>query len=391
MKKPSASASMAAKLQRYARSKVAVAVKRAPKSKVKRRSHVTLGPCKSKQLLVKRSRFSWLPPWINLYAERGSVHRCWEGHRLKKDRQDGRVHRECIFCEKKQDSGSSILACRICKWTLCTRCADERPRLPPLRDDPLFHGPTQPRLLPVSKLNAAGGNGTVIICPGGNYEFLVPQEGMPAAELLASHGIRAYVLRYRLLPKYDLQDMLDDLEAATALVRSTHGGPVAAMGFSAGGHLVASLSIQRQSKTKSRTAKQALDAQVLVYPCIDASDWAHEEWCGFSNWKECYPVAKETMLVGREALCGGDGFAAPPTLMVASTADEASPPKEHTDRYAKALRRHAIPYTYLRRDFGAHGFGLSGGWTKRCISWLQNRGFGSTAASLVVDGAEGGA
>merc|ERR1719215_515483 len=142
---------------------------------------------------------------------------------------------------------------------------------------------------------------------------------MPAAELLVRAGIRAFVLRYRLLPTYDLQDMLADLAAATQLVRSTFGGPVAAMGFSAGGHLTASLSLRTTSrprqhattagkKTKAQSAEKALqrvtfrplDAQVLVYPCIDPSDWAHPDVCGFANWEECYHVAKESMVEGKE-------------------------------------------------------------------------------------------
>jgi acetyl esterase/lipase len=213
--------------------------------------------------------------------------------------------------------------------------------------------------------------GTVIVCPGGNYEFRVPGEGMPVAELLVAQGIRAFVLNYRLLPQHGLEDMVEDLAAAVGFVRKEHrGGPIAAMGFSAGGHLVAYLAVQERRKLQ-------LDAQVLVYPCIDGSDWAHPEYCGFSDWKNSYPLAKKSMLAGREALLGGPGFAAPPTFLVASTRDEASPPQAHSDKYARALRKQGIECSYLRRDFGAHGFGLEGGWTKPCVKWLQEQGFGS--------------
>jgi len=177
--------------------------------------------------------------------------------------------------------------------------------------------------------------GTVIVCPGGNYEFLVPHEGFPAVDWLARHGIRAFVLRYRLLPNHNFDDMLQDLTDAVQEVRRTCPGPVAAMGFSAGGHLVASWALRAK---KTGNGQQPLDAQVLVYPCIDSSDWGHPEYCGFFDWENSFPAA-QSCLVGRQALLGGRGFAAPPTFLVASTADEASPPKAHTDKYAKALKQ----------------------------------------------------
>lgn len=119
--------------------------------------------------------------------------------------------------------------------------------------------------------------------------------------------------------------------------------------------------------------------EVLVYPCIDGTDWADPDNCGFHDWENSFPVAK-SLLVGKEALLGGKGFAAPPTFLVASTADEASPPKDHTDKYAKVLKERNVPYTYLRRNYGAHGFGLAGGWTSKCLVWLQSRGFGKQSS-----------
>lgn len=223
-----------------------------------------------------------------------------------------------------------------------------------------------------------GSRGTVIICPGGNYEFLVPHEGFPAVDWLALHGIRAFVLRYRLLPNHHFEEMLQDLTNAVEQVRQNFGGPVAAMGFSAGGHLVASLALRAKGKN---AILKPLNAQVLVYPCIDGSNWSDPDDCGFFDFDNCFPAA-QSLLTGQEALLGGRDFAAPPTFLVASTADEASPPKEHTDKYAKALKQKRIPYKYLRRNFGAHGFGLEGGWTDKCIQWLQAEVFGIQTSSV---------
>lgn len=341
---------------------------------MKRTAQLKLGRCTSKTPLVKRDLWPYLPDWIALYAERGSMPKCWEGHRLCRESCRKR-HPECTYCEAPAALQSPVLVCRQCSWWLvCSTCA-KRPRLPKIRLDPLFFGPNTPRLLPSTTTpDHRATAGSIIICPGGNYQFLVPHEGPPVAEYFAQKGFRAYVLRYRLLPKYDFEDMQQDLEVAAQLLRQTFRGPVCALGFSAGGHLVASVGLRTSQATRP------LEAQALVYPCIDGRDWADEDTCGFwgDDFDECFRKG-QSLQSTRRALLGGRGFAAPPTFLVSSTKDRASPPKQHTDLYAAALRKKRIHCTYLRRNFGPHGFGMSGGWTQECLAWLHQQGFGPDA------------
>lgn len=327
--------------------------------------------------LVSRREWSGLPNWIALHAERGPLRKCWEGHRLLLDTQDGRKHGKCRKCAQQPKAGTPILRCHTCCWAVCSTCA-ARPRLPRLRDDPLFHGPSSPCLLVPPGRPANAGRGTVIICPGGNYEFLCPNEGMPVAAWLAGHGIRALVLRYRLLPKHSLDDALDDFVRAVEIVRHNDNGPVAAIGFSAGGHLVASAALRLARER--RPSRRPLAAQVLIYPCIDGTEWLNPETCGFFSADECQPRAKE-LLAGRAALLGGPGFAAPPTFLVGSTGDSCCHPKEHSDRYVRALKRRRVAHSYLRGDLGSHGFGLDGRWAEKCLPWLQKAGFGGRGAA----------
>jgi len=334
----------------------------------------------SRRPLVAKRDLRWLPNWIALHAERGPLLKCWEGHRLLAVPADGRRYGACVKCGRQPPPGSRILACRACAWSVCPSCA-ERPRLPRLQDDPLFHGPDSPcLLLPPGSPAMVPGAGTVIICPGGNYEFLCPHEAVPVAEWLRGQGINAMVLRYRLLPSYDLQDALQDLTGAVAAARRAEGGgPVAAIGFSAGGHLIASLALNRRARHSVRRQRLLLDAQVLVYPAVDGSGWLRPDEHGFFDAEACLPRVP-SLLVGQKALLGGPGFRAPPTFLVASTRDGVCPPREHSDVYAKALERRGVQHTYLRRDFGDHGFGLDAGWTGRCIAWLRTQGFGGSTA-----------
>ena len=258
--------------------------------------------------------------------------------------------------------------------------------MPTLAQDPLFHGPDDPCMLMYPQFEGMVGRGTVIVCPGGNYEFLSPLEGLPVVKWLASQGIGAVVLRYRLLPDYALDDCLDDLEAAAHKVRSMRSGPVAALGFSAGGHLIASLGL----RAARRGQRQPLDAQVLVYPGIDGKDWETEYNGFFNKGKWQIPKRAATLHTGQEDLLGGAGFAAPPTCLVGSTDDTCTPNEQHTDIYHAALERLEIPNLYLRDSFGEHGFELKGGWTPGAAKWLASRGFGGPPQAPGVHGMASG-
>jgi acetyl esterase/lipase len=365
-----------------------------------------------------------MPLWIQLHPERGRSKKCWNGCPLRRDKHDGRRYGRCENrgCRVKPKAGTPVLGCRNCGWAVCTACA-RRPRMPALHEDPLLQGPENPCLLlseellapqararlpdgplpafagaaaaaaaasragpsrslapaldaPNARLSSlttlgggsfasvgtlpSGGYGTVIICPGGNYEFLSCLEGQPVVDWLASHGLAAGVLRYRLLPAFGLEDALDDLEDAINLVRALRRGPVVAIGFSAGGHLVASLGARCEERCPG--GPQLLDGQVLVYPGIDGRSWDPErtdEVCFYNHDTWEWPERVSSLLHRQEALLGGEGFAAPPTFLVTSTADGCIPRSE-VQPYVEALRRADVPHVHLRKNFGDHGFGLNG-------------------------------
>jgi len=346
--------------------------------------------------LIPRERWEDMPAWYIQGQDRGPKVVCGDCYGpLVEEKQDGRIYKDCFFCEERPAAGEPILACRKCKWSACQTCDGTSryvPRLPELEDDSLFHGPNSPAVLvpPAARTCAAAALGTVIVCPGGNYEFLCAHEAFPVAAWLASHGIAAVVLRYRLLPKYGLEEAMDDLEAAVAHVRKTRGGPVGAIGFSAGSHLIASLC----RRAGARGQAQPLDAQVLVYPCLDPREWddgACEDptLMFFNRGDERYPPRAQSLLTGGEALKGGAGFAAAPnSLLVGSTGDDTTPPKEHLDLYAAACKREGKSFHYIRRNLGGHGFCLNEGggggcvreggkgWTSGAVRWLRANGFG---------------
>ena len=70
--------------------------------------------------------------------------------------------------------------------------------------------PTLTPFLPSEKSTGAA----VIICPGGGYTHLADHEGRPVAEWLNSIGITAFVLKYRIGPKYHHPAPLQDAARA---------------------------------------------------------------------------------------------------------------------------------------------------------------------------------
>eukprot|EP00930_Biecheleria_cincta_P090974 TRINITY_DN80456_c0_g1_i1.p1 TRINITY_DN80456_c0_g1~~TRINITY_DN80456_c0_g1_i1.p1 ORF type:complete len:415 (-),score=46.71 TRINITY_DN80456_c0_g1_i1:138-1382(-) len=303
---------------------------------------------------------------------------CFFGHELVPCRAPS--FSSCYKCSLRPiPRGQPILWCRSCQfWSVCADCA-ALPRLPNLRDDPLFHGRDDPCLITWNS-NAESTKGTVIICPGGNYEFLCPNEAQPVVSWLAHHSIHAVVLRYRLLPKYKLEDAIDDLCRAVDHIRRTRAGPVVALGFSAGGHLIASSALRATSEL-GKPVSMMLDGQVLVYAGINGSDWLDPELCGFFDRDRCL-LAAPSLVAWQPSLLGGPGFTAPPSFLVYSIYDSTCPPESHGDRYADALQYAGVPCTYLRDDYGEHGFGIDGGWTDDCVLWLQNLGLGAVEPPL---------
>jgi acetyl esterase/lipase len=60
----------------------------------------------------------------------------------------------------------------------------------------------------------------VVVCPGGSYTSLaMDHEGHQVARLLTSRGIAAFILKYRLGPKYHHPAMLHDVLQAIRFVR----------------------------------------------------------------------------------------------------------------------------------------------------------------------------
>ena len=132
-------------------------------------------------------------------------------------------------------------------------------------------------------------NGTgVIICPGGGYGILAfDKEGTKVAEKFAAMGVTAFVLKYRLPSDLIMEDKsmgpLQDALQAIYLIRKNANiwglnvNKVGIMGFSAGGHLAASLTVHYNDMKIQNQENISLrpDFSILIYPVISFGTVTH--------------------------------------------------------------------------------------------------------------------
>lgn len=123
----------------------------------------------------------------------------------------------------------------------------------------------------------------VLICPGGGHENLVfNSEGKDAAIYLNSIGITAFVLKYRLARTKDSPYKLEthvkqDAERAMRVIRSSaadfkiDANRIGAMGFSAGGEVVALIAYNTNNASENTIdpidkINSQPNFQILIYP-----------------------------------------------------------------------------------------------------------------------------
>jgi acetyl esterase/lipase len=209
----------------------------------------------------------------------------------------------------------------------------------------------------------------VLICPGGAYlRVVLDKEGDETAIRLAQAGITAAMLVYR-MPQdgwtAGWQAPLQDAQRAMKMIR---GGVVAkgvdpkrvgVLGFSAGGHLAAALTL-----VGSATAYPAVDA---VDSIPSTPDFTALIYAAYLNGQ-----GSPALAVGAAGpapdLVARVSANTPPTFLV-HAADDRSVPVEGSQRMYKALNAAGVPSELHVFPDGGHGFGIAGAKGKEAERW----------------------
>jgi acetyl esterase/lipase len=238
---------------------------------------------------------------------------------------------------------------------------------------------------PAPKDKATGA--AVLVLPGGGYSRLSDvKEGSAVAEWLNSLGISAFVLKYRLGPRYNQPNPLLDAARALRTIRARakewnlDEKRLGILGFSAGGHLAATLATHFDAgKPEAPDAIERVssrpDVHILLYPVITMGDFTHAG--SKKNLLGENPSAELIRLYSNELQVTSE---TPPAFLVHTTTDTAVP-VENSLLYVAALRRAKVPFELHVYERGPHGFGLAPNdpvlatWAQRCADWLGVQGF----------------
>jgi acetyl esterase/lipase len=219
----------------------------------------------------------------------------------------------------------------------------------------------------------------LLIAPGGGYvRVAIDKEGFECARRFAEAGVTSFVLRYRLPadgwaagPDVPLQDA----QRALRLIRAdaaTYGiepRRIGVLGFSAGGHVAASLAELHREQTyapvdAADAASARPDFAGLMYPVVTmdaafAHSGSRKQLLGETPWPDLVRANSRELTVGADT---------PPVFLTHALDDHTVPP-QNSLALLTALRARSIPVEAHFFQEGDHGFGLRLAQGKPCAAW----------------------
>jgi len=258
-------------------------------------------------------------------------------------------------------------------------------------NDRAVTGITKPRLV-VFRPRIPNG-AAIMLMPGGGYQrVVIDREGYELARYFSDRGFTCFVLFYRLpgegwkdAPNTPLQDAQRAMRLIRSKVRDFALAPerIAAMGFSAGGHLCADLATRYNARVydpvdaaDTLTAKPFIAAP--IYPVVTMiPPLAH--------------AGSRELLLGKNASLALEKAHSPqlnvsadtPPCFLSAAEDDPAVPIENSVMLRDSLKAHKVTVeTHLFAN-GGHGFGLRKAigkpveiWPELFLNWAQTQGFG---------------
>lgn len=233
----------------------------------------------------------------------------------------------------------------------------------------------------------------VIVCPGGGYRNLAyAKEGTQIAEWLNLRGITAFILTYRLAPRYHYPEPVLDGYRSVRWVRAhaaqyhVAADRIGMWGFSAGGHLVGMVGTHFDDGNP-----QAADPIDRV---SDRPDFVISSYGGLSTQAGVSKPGAMSALVGENAspelrneISPDIHVTArtPPFFLYATTPDQSVPVLSAVAFYT-ALVKASVPAEMHIFQTGPHGTALGQSnpelaeWPRLLENWLRLNGWIATPA-----------
>jgi acetyl esterase/lipase len=229
-------------------------------------------------------------------------------------------------------------------------------------------------------------HGMVIVLPGGGYNHLAAHEREPIAIWLNQAGFSACVLNYRVAP-YRHPAPWQDVTRAVRTVRAhaaewrVKPDKIGVLGFSAGGHLAATIATchdagDPEAADPVERFSSRPDAAVLCYAVVTFTQPFSHAGSGSSLVGDPAPAGLKAQLSAENNVTADT-----PPCFLWHTAEDEKVPVENCFVFGTALRRSGVPFEMHVFPKGRHGLGLAnddpvvGQWKNLCAVWLNKQGF----------------
>ena len=230
-------------------------------------------------------------------------------------------------------------------------------------------GITDPTITVYRPARARETGTAVLVFPGGGYHILAMDlEGTEVCEWLNSIGVTGILVKYRVPDPSPHARSLQDAQRALGIVRARAGEwnidthRIGVLGFSAGGHLAASLCCSFQKRMYAPVDDADLlscrpDFAVLIYPAYLAAGDSE------STLDPAFHVTKD----------------APPAFIVQTQRDPIG--VNNSIAYYSALLHAGVTAEMHLYEAGGHGYGLRpsampvSGWPSRLAEWMRSMKF----------------
>jgi acetyl esterase/lipase len=249
-------------------------------------------------------------------------------------------------------------------------------------------GPEDRPKLTIYRAPSGTANGTgVVVCPGGGYRNLAADhEGKQVAEWLNTLGVSAFVLQYRVGPRYRHPVPLQDAQRAIRLVRArardfgVDPARLGILGFSAGGHLAATAGTHFDDGAAAAADPiegmgSRPDFMVLGYPVMSMdAPYAHRGSVQNLLGETPDPRLLEDLSNERRVT------ARTPPAFLFHTAEDTAVPVENSLVFTQAMHQAGVPVELHVFPKGRHGVGLApqdpvlSQWPGLCAAWLRSMG-----------------
>lgn len=226
----------------------------------------------------------------------------------------------------------------------------------------------------------------VIICPGGGYFFCNPREAEPIAAAFNLKGFNTAVLFYTTEEGSRYPKQLQELAFTIDWLRHNaekYGiieDEIYVCGFSAGGHLAASLGVMFNKERQIMHFDCRPDAIILCYAVTVSGKFENKRTldniCGEDQRLRSWNNLPERI------------DSDTPPCFIWHTGEDKAVPVENALLFASGLRRNNVPFELHVFEKGPHALSLAvestaqnedeinrhaSSWFGLCISWLNNK------------------